>query len=124
MRSSSIITLAALVGISMVSATSSHGKFDRRSHKALIADRQVKEAAAAAAVSDASHGHRQTSRKYKKRGGKICRIKDAAVSSSLMSGSSSATSTNSASSTAVVVSFAKPCSPVCRLVLIDILIYL
>jgi len=89
MRSTSIIALTALVGISMVSAASPHGKFDRRSHKALIAERQAKEAAAVNQVSDVT---KRASKKYKKRGGKVCRVKDAASASTLASASSTAVS--------------------------------
>lgn len=102
MRSSGILSLAltTLVGISMVSAASPHGKFDRRNHKAIIADRQAKEATVNG-IPEAAINKRtgKVSRKYKKRGGKICRVKDAAAPSSLASSSSSAAS--SASSTAV-----------------------
>lgn len=101
MRSSGILSLAltTLVGISMVSAASPHGKFDRRNHKAIIADRQAKEATVNG-IPEAAINKRtsKVSRKYKKRGGKICRVKDAAAPSSLASSSSSAAS--SASSTA------------------------
>jgi hypothetical protein len=102
MRSSGILSLAltTLVGISMVSAASPHGKFDRRNHKAIIADRQAREATVNG-IPEAAINKRtgKVSRKYKKRGGKICRVKDAAAPSSLASSSSSAAS--SASSTAV-----------------------
>jgi len=99
MRSTSIIALTALVGISMVSAASPHGKFDRRSHKALIAERQAKEAAAVNQVSDVT---KRASKKYKKRGGKVCRVKDAASASTLASASSTASSTASSSASVAI----------------------
>ena len=97
MRSTGLISLAltTLVGISMVSAASPHGKFDRRNHKAIIAERQAREVTVNGIPEGIiSKRTGKTSRKYKKRGGKICKVKDVG-SAPTASASSSAASTSS-----------------------------
>lgn len=89
----------------MVSAASTHGKIDRRNHKAIIADRQAKEATVNGIPEGIVKRTGKPSRKYKKRGGKICKVKDAAAPATESASSSAASS----SATAVGPDSSAPC---------------